>query len=340
MCNIEQTLTVAACIGTFNQAMYLDGAITSALNQTRPFSEIWIADDCSTDHTMEVATSFAAKDKRIFYHRNLRNVGPARNLSWALSQPVADLIVRLDSDDRLEDRYVEVLASLLEKYPQAGYAHCNVWEIDFYGSRSRPRILSRVIEYENCEAAIRSNSYGLKTAANCLMFRATALKQAQYYLLHPDWTASEDWDLALRMALNGWGNVFSSEFLSNYRQWIDPQGARALRKIQEVSTNNFIFRNVLIPEYQRRGWITTSLVKAMRSKAVEYADALDSPHFSDSDRREYERLLRDMGDSYSLDLSFLLAKAGLNPMRRQIKRLRLKIKDILKITLRNLGLLP
>ena len=37
--------TVAVCIGTYNQAQYLRGSIESALAQTYPIQEIWVADD-------------------------------------------------------------------------------------------------------------------------------------------------------------------------------------------------------------------------------------------------------------------------------------------------------
>jgi hypothetical protein len=272
---------------------------------------------------------------QIHYHRHAANVGPARNLSWALAKPSTDLVARLDSDDRMEPRYVEVLAGLMQAYPQAGYAHCDVWELDENNRQTRLRRLTRSFSYEGPDEALKSNARGFRTAANCILFRAKALEEADYYLPHPTWTFSEDWDLALRMAINGWGNVYAAKTLSNYRQWDDPQGARASRKFQEVSTTTEIYRQTLIPAYEKRGWSIAPLERNMRHKAVRFVDTLDSPRFSDEDRVRYKQLLRDLGDSPSLSFAILLAELGLNPMIRSWDRKRSRFKDWAKRAIRS-----
>ena len=327
-------LTVAICIGTYNQGQYLRCSIESALGQSYPIQEIWIADDGSTDDTQSIMAEYCRQYPQVHYHRHPANVGPARNLSWVLGRPETDLVVRLDSDDRLELTYVEVLAGLMRQFPKAGYAHCDVWETDGVGERARLRQLTRSLVYEDSEAALKSNAMGLRTAANCLLFRAEALKEANYYLAHPAWTASEDWDLALRMAVNGWGNVYAAQTLSNYRQWDDPKGVRGYRKIQEVSTNVEIYKNLLIPEYQKRGWSIAPLTRNMRHKAIGFADSLDSPNFSDKDRSDYKRLLKDLGDSMMLSVAISVANIGLNPLVRQWKRMRKVLRDYAKRILR------
>ena len=327
-------LTVGICVGTYNQAQYLSDAIASAVAQTYPIQEIWIADDGSSDETQAIADEFSRNYPNVHYHRHPENVGPARNLSWVLARPKTDLVVRLDSDDRLEPTYVEVLAGLMAKYPKAGYAHCDVWETDGEGRRSRPRQLTRTVEYEDPESALKSNAICFRVAANCILFRAEAVRQADYYLAHPDWKASEDWDLALRMILNGWGNVYAAQMLTNYRQWDDPKGVRAYRKIQEVSSNTEIFTKTLMPAYRQRGWSIAPLRRIMRQKAVGFADSLDSPYFSEKDRQDYKVYLNELGKSPSLNFAILLAEIGLNPLVRQWSRTRKRMKDTVKRVLR------
>ncbi len=333
-------LTAAICIGTYNQGQYIRGSIESALAQTYSIQEIWIADDGSTDETQAIVEEYCRKHSNVHYHRHATNLGPAQNLSWVLGRPSTDVVVRLDSDDRLEPEYVEVLAGLMHRYPQAGYAHCDVWETDFDGNRARLRQLTRTVEYEDSEQALKSNATGLRTAANCLLFRATALKEANYYLAHPTWTASEDWDLALRMILNGWGNVYASRTLSNYRQWDDPKGVRAYRKIHEVSSNIEIFNQVVKPAFQERGWSIAPLDRSMRAKAVGFADSLDSANFNEKDRTEYRALLRQLGSSTSLSIAIFLADSGFNPMVRRWKRLKKKLRDAAKRSLRAAKSIP
>jgi glycosyltransferase involved in cell wall biosynthesis len=327
-------LSVAICIGTYNQGQYLRGSIESALAQTYPIQEIWIADDGSTDDTQVIVEEFIRQNPTIHYHRHPANVGPARNLSWVLGRPSTDLVVRLDSDDRLEPTYVAVLADLMHKFPKAGYAHCDVWETDGDGARSRIRQLTRTITYEDPEAALKSNAMGFRTAANCILFRSKALKEGNYYLAHPTWTASEDWDLALRMAINGWGNVYAPQTLSNYRQWDDPKGVRAYRKIQEVSSNIAIYKETLIPEYKKRGWSIEPLERNMRHKAIGFADSIDSPLFSEKDRADYKALLNELGKSPALTLAISLADLGFNPLVRKWTRTKRRMKDAVKRILR------
>lgn len=331
---VSKHLTAAICIGTYNQAQYLRGSIESALAQVYPIEEIWIADDCSTDDTQAIVQEYCERYPNVHYHRHDSNVGPARNLSWALARPSTDLVVRLDSDDRLEPEYVSVLAGLMQKYPQAGYAHCDVWEMNGEGKRTRLRQLTRTAEYEDSEQALKSNGRVLRVAANCILFRSVAIRQANYYLEHPTWTACEDWDLALRMILKGWGNVYAPKTLTNYRQWDDPKGVRAYRKIQEVSTNTHIFTQVLIPEYTKRGWDTAPLKQCMREKAVGFADSLDSPQFSEQDRQEYRTYLKELGDSQALKVAILFADIGLNPAVRAWKRAKKRARDFVKRILR------
>jgi glycosyltransferase involved in cell wall biosynthesis len=327
-------LSVAICIGTYNQCQYLRGSIESALAQSYPIQELWVADDASTDDTPAVMAEICKLYPHIRYYRQPKNLALPGNLSWLLSQPKTDLIVRLDSDDRLEPDYVAVLAELMRRYPQAGFAHCDVGELDKDNRRPRIRRLTRTKTYESSEEALRSNASGYRTAANCILYRAEALREVNYYVPNLDWRTCEDWDMCLRMAAAGWGNVYAPKVLSNYRVWDDAQGVRAKRKMSEVMTTIAIYKHTLIPEYQKRGWSIAPLTRNMRSKAVGFADAIDSPLFTEQDRIEYKALLHDLGESKSLVIAIALAELGMNPAVRWWARTRLRLKDAVKVILR------
>jgi glycosyltransferase involved in cell wall biosynthesis len=179
--------TVAVCIGTYNQAQYLRECIESVVAQTHSIREIWVSDDASTDETPEVMREICKLSTKIHYYRQPQNLGIAGNLSWVLSQPVTDFIVRVDSDDRLEPLYVATLVDLMLKYPQAGYAHCNLYEIDGRGVRTRMRRLHRPAVYEGPEDAIRRNTPGYRVAGNIVLYRSAALKEANYYHANASW---------------------------------------------------------------------------------------------------------------------------------------------------------
>ncbi len=330
----HKPLTVAVCIGTYNQAQYLKQCIDSVFAQTYPIQEIWVSDDASKDETDRVMAEIAAQSPIVRYYKQPSNLGLSGNLSWVLSQPGTDLVVRLDSDDRLEPEYVNTLTALMTKYPSAGFAHSDVFEMNGSGERTRVRRLSRTTEFESADEALRRSASGYRVAANCLLFRTAALAQAQYYLPTPGWCAGEDWSLCIRIAANGWGNVYAPAPLTNYRQWEDALNTRSTRIIEEISNVRSIYQNDLMPEYAKRGWDTSILKRYMRSRAVGFAGALDSPVFSNADRTSYKERLRELGDSFSLSVAISLADAGFNPVLRTFRRAKVRLKDTVKDWLR------
>jgi glycosyltransferase involved in cell wall biosynthesis len=335
-CSVGNALTVAICIGTFNQAQYLKDCIESVLAQTYPIQKIWVSDDSSRDDTEQVMAKICAQFPIVHYYKQPANLGLSGNLSWVLAQPQTDLVVRLDSDDRLEPEYVEVLSGLMMEHPSAGFAHSDVFEMNARGERTRVRRLSRLTEFESADEALRKSASGFRVAANCLLFRTSALAQARYYLPTLAWSAGEDWCLSIRLAANGWGNAYVPRPLTNYRQWNDALNTRAARTIEEISNLRVIYQDYLIPEYKKRGWSTAILKRNMRSKAVGFASSLDSPVFSESDRDSYKARLRELGDSFSLSTAIFLAESGFNPALRAIKRAKVQLKDQVKAGIRML----
>ena len=125
--------SVAVCIPTYNQSQYLREAVLSVCAQTYPGIEIWVSDDASTDDTPEVMAELCQQYPQIHYYRQPHNLGIAKNNNWLLRQPQTDLIVRLDSDDRLLPHYVATFVPLFQQYPEAGYGHAWVQEISETG---------------------------------------------------------------------------------------------------------------------------------------------------------------------------------------------------------------
>ena len=329
--------TAAICIGTYNQSQYLRRSIFSALEQTYPVQEVWVSDDASTDETPEMMSEICALHPQVRYYRQPVNLGLPGNISWLLSQPSTALIVRLDSDDYMEPDYVAVLAGLMKQYPEAGYAHCDVNEIDIEGVVRRIRRLARRNTYESPELSLRRSASGYRAAANCILYRAAAIKEANYYRPTLAWKYCEDWHLIIRLAINGWGNVHAPRVLTNYRMWEDAGGVRASRKMAEVRETAEIYNTLLAPEFARHGWSLAPLRRNMRLKALDYVDALDSPRFNEHDREEYKHLLRSLGDSPRLSLAIFLAEHGLNPLFRLLTRMRIGVKDLVKCALRRFG---
>lgn len=97
-------LLVSVIINNYNYGHFLPESVDSALNQTYPNVEVIVVDDCSTDNSQEVITSYGDKIIPIFHQVNGKQAA-AFNSGFAKSQ--GDIIIFLDSDDYLYPYAVE-----------------------------------------------------------------------------------------------------------------------------------------------------------------------------------------------------------------------------------------
>ena len=110
--------TFSICIPNYNHGKYIGDTIQSVLDQTYPHFEIIIADNASTDNSVEVIKSF--NDPRIRLIRNRCNIGFAPNLQRATSAAQNDFIDLLSSDDQMLPNALEVYAGIIQKLGARG----------------------------------------------------------------------------------------------------------------------------------------------------------------------------------------------------------------------------
>lgn len=104
--------TFSICIPNYNYAQYIGETIQSVLDQTYPHFEIIIADNASTDNSVQVINSF--RDKRVRLIQNRYNIGFAPNLQRVAREARNDFMILLSSDDRMLPEALEVYASIIE----------------------------------------------------------------------------------------------------------------------------------------------------------------------------------------------------------------------------------
>lgn len=305
--------TIAVCIPTYNQAQFLARAVASARRQVGfPDVDVWVSDDASTDDTPGVMAALCREDQRVHYHRHERNLGIAENASWVLAQPSTEFVVRLDSDDVLLPEYMSTLAGRLVAQPEAGYAHSAVAVID---DGDRPQSVARLFrprEYVDADVALRESLQGYKTVANILMFRAEALRQANYFRGRPDF--AEDYDLSIRLADLGYGNIYVDEVLAQYRVWTDAGGGRNHRKAEHLRGLTAIFDNSLMVAFRRRGWNVAAVRSARRRAALRFAPSIFVPWFTEEERASLLPLLFRLDGGVRVRLRVQFLKLGLGPV--------------------------
>ncbi|HGC7537539.1 TPA: glycosyltransferase family 2 protein [Streptococcus agalactiae] len=106
---------ISIIIPVYNVKKYLNDCIQSVINQTYNNLEIILIDDGSTDGSGDYCDEIAKKDSRIFvYHKTNGGLSEARNVGIKIS--TGKYITFIDSDDYIENLYIETLYNSLIEY--------------------------------------------------------------------------------------------------------------------------------------------------------------------------------------------------------------------------------
>ena len=105
----------------YNGAALVGAALESILAQTLTDFELIISDNASTDATAEVCRSYAAKDRRIRYYRNEKNLGAAPNFNRVveLATNGVPYFKWAAHDDVIAPTFLEKCARVLDAAPQS-----------------------------------------------------------------------------------------------------------------------------------------------------------------------------------------------------------------------------
>jgi glycosyltransferase involved in cell wall biosynthesis len=124
---------VSVGLPVYNGENYIAEAIASVLAQTCEDLELIIQDNASTDRTPEICREFLAKDSRVRYYRNPRNLGAAPNYNLAFGLARGRYYKWLAHDDRLLPGYLEAATRALEARPDVVLCNSVVRYIDAEG---------------------------------------------------------------------------------------------------------------------------------------------------------------------------------------------------------------
>ncbi len=110
---------VAVIVPVYNDEEYLEACLDSISNQTVPWWEAWLVDDCSTDDSLAIIKRYCENDPRFHMLRNETNssawVSRAKGI-LATSDSVK-YILFADADDTIQPDEVERAYELMEQEP-------------------------------------------------------------------------------------------------------------------------------------------------------------------------------------------------------------------------------
>lgn len=115
---------------SYNTGKFIKKTIDSVIDQTYENWELIIVDDCSTDNTDDVVSTYT--DSRIQYFKNPKNSGAAISRNTALKKASGQWIAFLDSDDLWMPEKLQKQIEFMEKnkYSFSYTKYCEIDEED------------------------------------------------------------------------------------------------------------------------------------------------------------------------------------------------------------------
>lgn len=197
---METKGTLALLIPAYNAAGYLPRLLGSAAKQTRPFDEIWVYDDCSTDDTAAVARALGAKVLQGDVNR-----GCSSGKNALANVTTCEWIHFHDADDDLLPEFVERAHVWIER---------DAYDVVAFGSIERDEETGA---YEEATTHVAEElsadpvGYTIRTKINaiCGLYRRSAFLAAGGFDTDPNVLYNED--VAMHCSLARAGLRFSAD---------------------------------------------------------------------------------------------------------------------------------
>lgn len=187
---MSSTPTISVVIPFYNNQGTLLNAIRSVFAQTFEDWELILADDGSTDRSLEIARSI--QDPRVRTISDGRNLKLAGRLNEVHPKVSGKYIARMDADDLMHPDRLRMQVEFLEEHPQVDVVGTQMYSMDadyqLYGVRVRKPFVAE--EFEPAEALERT-----------VLAHATIAGKAQWFRDNPydeTWPRLQDAELFCR----------------------------------------------------------------------------------------------------------------------------------------------
>src|SRR3970040_1826883 len=107
---------VSICVPVYNGSQFIEECINNILKQTFRDFELLIADDCSTDNTLQIINKYK-NNKRVTVIINTMNIGWVKNCNLLISKTNYDYYCIIPCDDIIPKNYIEKLYNKIIEVP-------------------------------------------------------------------------------------------------------------------------------------------------------------------------------------------------------------------------------
>lgn len=284
-------------IPLYNKAPYVRKTVESVLGQTLGDYELIIIDNGSNDGSSEIVAGFT--DPRIQIIRLEENVGVSNARNKGVEISSAPNITFLDADDWWEPTFLEEMAGLIERHPNAGIYGTSYWMV----KNSKKRLAPIGVDDGFTEGEINYCTVYAKTLCMPLTSISVAIPRAVFDEtggFKPHLKLGEDFDLWIRIALKH-KVVLLNKPLSNYNQDVDTtyRGTHHLRDpkehmlwnlgyLESEEKNNPDYKQ-LIDNLRTYGLLPYLLTHQYHNAAQQELDKVDWNRQPNKTRRLYQR---------------------------------------------------
>ena len=205
--DIQSHTLVSVIIPCYNQAEFLEEAVSSVAVQTYANWECIIVNDGSKDKTTEIANKlishYSGKKIRLLEKVN-GGLSSARNAGISIAK--GEYFIPLDADDKLKNDFIEKTLKIIEMHPKVGFVYSN---IQHFGNRSDVFILPEF----NAETLINRDNI----VCVCSLVIKEVWEQVNGYNEKMK-EGYEDWNFWIGAVEKGWLGYRINETLFNYRK--------------------------------------------------------------------------------------------------------------------------
>ena len=268
----NQDKLISIGLPAYNGERFIRQTLDSLLSQDYKNLELIIADNNSTDRTADICGEYLAKDKRIRYYRNERNLGAHQNFNRTFELSSGEYFMWAAANDLWDKNFISRCLDVLDNNPEAVLCYSQAVLIDENGNKLR--ILSDSFDTRFIKNPAQRFSYTIWNLGPGIplhgLIRSSALRQTR--LLVPIIRASDYLCLA-ELSLRG--TILQIPLPLFYRRETSPEERAKQKEFVSLMTNQKI-RRTFRRNYQIMFHFLKSVKKAPLGKKDKLKLAIDT----------------------------------------------------------------
>ena len=268
----KMTKLISVVVTCYNHENYIEQCLRSIFNQTYRNIELIVLDDGSTDSSNQIIQEVLNDSPFMTTFESHENIGVVRTRNKGLNLLNGDYFLYVDSDDFLDNRYVEELYDCAVNH-QADIVYCDLYNFE----KDETYLKAQEFDLHNL---LESNYI-----SNCSLVKKTILKGI-YYDEKLSGKKLEDYDFFLNLIINnGAKAVYQPNTKLNYRVFEKD----SISKRDSVRYHYEIYLEVLEKYLDR---LPHDIYKAVCDNLMTLEDRLESLISHHNDVSEYVKELQ------------------------------------------------